>query len=151
MKKSQIVIAIVLAMSMFGAGYAASSFVPTHSIYPSRVNVIVRYGIGPIRAYWFDNHTNLVTAIDFGNVLQGDNAYVYFYIFNENATYAALVDWSSNIYTVTSGKIADSFSPDIHGADLTAGNYIGVWYQISVAADTPVGPYTWTLNLGVQV
>ena len=96
MKKRLIALAIVLAISMFGAGYAASSFVPTHSI-TSSVHVLVRYGIGPIRAYLYDNHTSLVTAIDFGNVLQGDTAEKLFYIFNENATYAANVTWSSDI------------------------------------------------------
>jgi len=149
MKKLQIVFAVVLAISMFGVGYAIS-FVTTHSI-PSQVQVLVRYGLGPIRAYWFSNHTDLVTTIDFGNVLQGDSKSVSFYIFNENATYAAEVDWSSNINTQTSGKITDSFMPDIHNLDLPAGQYFGVYYEISVAADTPAQQYTWTLSLGVLV
>jgi len=148
-KLKKIAFVTILAISMFGAGYAAS-LVITHSI-PSRVNVIVRYGQGPITAYWDAGKTDKVLNIDFGNVLQGDTAYVYFYIFNENVTYAALVDWSSNIGTVTSGKITDSFLPDIHGWDLAPSGSIGVYYEISVAGDTPIQEYTWTLSLGAQV
>jgi len=149
MKKLKIAFAIIFAISMFGAGYAAS-LVITQSIL-SRANVIVRYGEGPITAYWDAGKAEKVLNIDFGNVLQGDTDYVYFYIFNENATYAALVDWSSNIGTVASGKITDSFAPDIHGWDLAPGQSIGVYYEISVAGDTPIQEYTWTLSLGAQV
>jgi len=150
MKKSQIVFAIVLAISMLGAGYAVSSLVITHSI-PSEVNVLVRYGLGPITAYWDTGKIDKVLTIDFGNVLQGDTAYVYFYIFNENATYAASVNWTSNINTVTLGKITDIFYPDIRGWDLEPGANVGVYYEISVAPDTPAQKYTWTLNLGAEV
>jgi len=148
MKKLLIAFVVVLAISMFGAGYAIS--LVTQAI-PSQVQVVVRYGLGPIKAYWDVDKIQPVLSIDFGNVLQGDTDYVTFYIFNENATYAALVDWSSNITTRTSGYIADSFSPDIHSYDLGPGEYVWVNYIISVASDTPVQQYTWTLSLGAQV
>ena len=150
MKKLQIALVILLSISMLGAGYAISTFVITHSI-TSEVQVLVRYGRGPIKAYWDADKVNLVETIDFGDVIQGDTDYVYFYIFNENETYAASLNWTSNIDTVTSGKITDSFIPEIRGSDLEAGEFIGVYYQISVAADTPTQTYTWTLNLGAEV
>jgi len=149
MEKRLVVLAVVLAISMFGAGFAAS-LVITQDI-PSQVNVVVRYGRGPIRAYWDFDKTTLVETIDFGDVLQGDTAHVTFYIFNENATYAANVTWSSTIGTATLGKITDWFSPNIQYQDLEPGDYFWVDYSIQVAADTPVGPYDWILSLGAQV
>jgi len=146
MKKLQIVFATVLAISMLGAGYAISLVTQTIQ---GRVNVVVRYGQGPIRAYWEVDKTNLVVTVDFGNVLQGDTAVRDFFIFNEDATYHAIVDWSSDIGTVTSGKITDSFGPDIHSYDLGPGQYVWVDYIISVASDCPILEYTWTLSLGV--
>jgi hypothetical protein len=149
MKKLQIVFATILAISMLAAGYAAS-FVPTHTI-PSGVRVLVRYGLGPITAYWDFGRTQRVVSIDFGDVLQGDSKYVNFWVFNENTTYAANVTWSSDIGTVTSGKITDWFSPDIQYMDLGAGVSQYTAYGITVAADTPVQVYNWTLTLGAQV
>jgi hypothetical protein len=149
MKKLQMVFAIVLAISMLGAGYAAS-LLTTQTI-PSGVRVLVRFGLGPITAYWDSGKSQRVVSVDFGDVLQGDSKYVYFWVFNENTTYAANVTWSSDIGTATSGKITDWFSPDIQYMDLPAGSYQFTAYGITVAADTPVQVYNWTLTLGAQV
>jgi len=147
MKKLQILFVAVLAISMLGAGYAIS--LVTQTIHPCTVSVVVRYGNGPIKAYWDYDQNEPVLSIDFGTVVQDDSAYRGFYVFNENATYYSLVDWSSDIGVQTGAKITDRFTPDIHSYELGPGASVWVLYWIDVAPNTPVGPYTWTLNLGV--